>query len=211
MLDPTSTDNSGGVGLGTLVKTKVQALQDGLPIFDTTIEFDTDQNDVDILVAGTRIVFLPMEYETNVKETFAFLTDIIDALDGNEQRIDLRKQPRQTFEVEYKLDGNDRQRMQAVLMDWMDNQFGFPLYHEKVTLTSAVSASATSYPISGGDDVDFRDGGLAVIVTDANTFDVINIVTATDTTITAADPSINAYPASLTLVSYSHRLPADGV
>lgn len=200
ILDPATTDNSGGTSLGTFVKTKILALQDGLPIFDTTIEFDTDQNDVNLLVAGTRIVFLPMEYENNVKETLAFLTDIISSLDGKEQRIALRKQPRQIFEVEYKLTDNDRQRMQAVMMDWMDNQFGFPLYHEKVAVTSAISASATLYPITGGDDVDFRVGGLAVIITDANTFDVISILSITDTLITASDPSVNAYPAGTSIM-----------
>ena len=195
ILDPTTTDNSGGVSLGTLVKTKIQALIDGLPIFDTTVEFDTDQNDVNLLVSGIRIISIPMEYEVNVKETLSFLTDIITSAEGKEQRISLRKQPRQVFEVEYKLTTNDRQRMQAMLMDRMHGQFGFPLYHEQVALTSSVSIGTTNYPITGGDSVDFRIGGLAAIITDANTFDIISIVATTDTVITGSDPSINAYPA----------------
>ena len=196
ILDATTTDNSGGTGLGTLVQTKVQALQDGLPTFDTTIIFNTTKNDPALLVAGTRIVLIPQEYEFNTKETLAFLTEIITALDGVEQRLSLRKQPRQTFEVEYKLTENDRQRVQVLLMDWQDKLFGFPLWHEKLTLTSAVSAGATQYPVTGADEADFRVGGLGVIFTDVNTFDVLNITAVTSTLITAADPSVNGYAAA---------------
>lgn len=200
ILDPSSTDNTGGVGLGTLVKAKIRALADGLPTFDTNIIFDTDKGDPELLVTGTRVVLMPQEYEVNVRETLAFLTDIIGALDGQEQRIALRKQPRQIFEVEYALTDNDRQRMQAQLMDWMDNIFGFPLWHEKLTLTSAVSAGATQYAVLGADDVDFRVGGLGLAFTDANTFDVLNITAVTDTLITVADASVNAYPVGTRIV-----------
>jgi hypothetical protein len=202
MLDSSTTDNCGNsFVLGTMVKRDLVALTEGLPVFDSSLDFTfTGSNNLTILVAGSRLVLIPFEYESPTRETLAFLTDIIESLNGEEQRIALRKNPRQIFEVTYLLDENDRQRMQVLLMDWMENSFGFPLWHEKVVLTSAVTAGATSYPISGGDDVDFRDGGLAVVFTNANTFDVIQITTATDTTITADDPSVNAYPAGTTIM-----------
>lgn len=200
-LDPTSTGNGAGTGLGTLVKLKVNALSDGLPIFDSDVVFTFDSGDVvSLLLAGSRIVLMPMEYEAPVKEVLAWLTDIIEAVDGSEQRIALRKNPRQVFEVVYKLDGNDRQRMQMLLMDWTDNVFGFPLWHEKLKLTAAVSAGATTYQVANADEVDLRVGGLAVVFTDSNTFDVINISALTSTQITAADPSVNAYPAGTTIM-----------
>lgn len=193
ILDPSTTNNSGGAGLGTLVKTKVQALQDGLPTFDGDAIFVTTSNDPVLLMSGTRIVLIPYEFEVNVQETLAFLTDMHDALDGHEQRIALRKQPRQSFNVKYALEGLDRQGLQALLFDWMDNLFGLPLWHERVFLTAAVSSGATTYPISGGDDVDFRVGGLAVVISDRLTFDVIQIDAVTDVLVTAASSSLNAY------------------
>ena len=182
-------------GLGTLVKTVVRATSKGLPFFDSNILFEVSSNDVELFMSGSRIVLIPQEYEAPVTETLSFLTDIITALDGSEQRIALRKNPRQLFEVTYKLTTNDRQRMQALLMDWTDQVFGFPVQHEALKLTSAVSSGATSYPVLAADEVDLRLGGLAVVITDANTFDVITIDALTSTTITAADVSINAYPA----------------
>lgn len=194
LLDPSSTSNDGGVGLGTLVQMKIQALSDGLPTFDTTVDFlFSDGDELSLGIMGTRIVFLPVEYEAPVNETLAFLTDIITSLDGKEQRIALRENPRQLFDVEYVLDENDRQRMQAVLMDWMDNLFGFPLFHEQVELTAAHTAGGTTYAITQGDQVDFRVGGLAAVMSSADVFDVIRISAVTPTQITASDPSTNSY------------------
>lgn len=201
-LDPTTTDNSGGTALGTLVQLKVQALPDGLPLFDSNIVFDfsSPATDVEILLSGERIVLLPFEYEVPVRETLAWLTDIIEALDGREQRIALRKQPKQLFEVTYLLDGNTRQRMQAILFDWMDNAFGFPLWHERLFLTAGTSIGATSFPVADADQADFRVGGLAAIITNDYTYDVINIATVTATQITSVSPSLNAYPAGTRIV-----------
>lgn len=200
-LDPSSTDNTAGTGLGTLVKLKVQALLDGLPTFDGSVVFEFDSgDDVFLEFSGSRIVLIPMEYEAPVGEALEFLTDIITSINGKEQRIALRKNPRQVFDITYILDGADRQRMQSLLMDWTANVFGFPLWHEQVRLTAAVSAGTTTYQVTGADDVDFREGGLALIITDNNTFDVINITALTDTEITANDPSTNAYPAGTLLM-----------
>lgn len=193
-LDPTSTDNSGGTGLGTLVKLKIVATQDGLPQFHGTVDFAFDAGDeVSIEASGSRIVLMPFEYEAPCREVLAWLTEIIEAIDGNEQRIAHRENPRQLFEVTYLLDSNDRQRMQAILMDWTDNLFGFPLWHEKLKLTASHTAGTTTYSVAGASAVDLRVGGLAVVFTDANTFDVIQIAALTDTLITAEDPSVNSY------------------
>lgn len=198
ILDPSTTDNTGDTfALGTLVKMDVVAEQNGLPIFDDNIIFNfvAPANSPQLFLSGQRIVLIPLEYESPTSETLAFLTDVIEALDGKDYRIALRDQPRQIFEVLYRLDTNDRQRILALLMDWTDKPFGFPLWHEKLRLTASVSAAATSYPVSAADEVDLRIGGLALVLSDNNTFDVINIDALTATTITAADPSINAYAA----------------
>lgn len=194
-LSASSTGNSAGTGLGTLVLTKIQALQDGLPSFDTSVVFDFSApgNDVQLLISGQRIVLMPMAYEAPVKETLAWLTDIIESLDGREQRIALRQHPRAIFEVTYLLDDNERQRMEAILFDWMDNLFGFPLWHERVFLTAATSVGATVYQVRGADVVDFRVGGMAVVIQDSGVYDVITIQAVTATQITATSASVNGY------------------
>ena len=53
ILDPTTTDNSGGTGLGTLVETAIRVLQDGLPQFDSNAIFVTTANDPFLLASGS--------------------------------------------------------------------------------------------------------------------------------------------------------------
>ncbi len=191
-----STDNSAGTGLGTIVQATVHATQTGIPTFDAQVLFNfaSPGNDPILLVSGSRVVLIPFEYENDVVERLSFATNVIATLDGREQRIATRKQPRQLFEVRYALEGIDRQNFQALMFDFSDGVLGLPLYHETVHLTAATSVAATSYPVVGALDVDFRVGGLAVIITDRNIFDVIAITAVTDTLISAGDPSVNAYP-----------------
>ena len=203
-LDSTTTSQDELVSpqvLGTMVQRDVVAATEGLPIFDDSVVFNiTGANNVQLLLSGVRLVLMPMEYEAPVQETLAWLTDIITALDGNEQRIALRKNPRQMFDVTYLLDGADRQRMQSLLMDWTNNQFGFPLWHEKLELSASVAIGTTTYSVANTADVDLRVGGLAVVLSDRNTFDVITIASMTATTIVSADPSVNAYDAGTTIM-----------
>lgn len=192
--DPTTTANDGGTGLGTIVKWTLDAEPEGLPTFSGTVEFAFDvAATVSLLASGRRLVLIPFEYESPMRERLLFATDVMESVNGKEQRAAFRKQPRQQFDVRYQLDGTERQRMQVLLMDWMANFFGFPLWHEAVYLTATVSSGATVYQVTGADEVDFRVGGLAVVLTDNRTFDIINISAVTATTITAADVSLNGY------------------
>lgn len=199
MLDSTTTDNTGdSFVLGTMVNRDIIAEKEGLASFDTTIDFLFSTGEVpQLFVSGQRLVLIFMDYESAttaaMQETLAFLTEIIPGMSGAEQRIALRKQPRQLFDVMYKLDGNDRQRMQALLMDWQHRIFGFPLQNELLLTTATAAVGTLVYQVTGADDVDLRVGGLAVIISDANTFDVITIASKTDTTITASDPSLNEH------------------
>jgi hypothetical protein len=201
ILGAATTDNSGGTGLGTLDLTIVRALQQGLPTFSgTTVFVFSGANSPLLTLSGTRIVLIPFQFESDLDEILEFLTDVMESISGKEQRVALRGFPRQFFEVTYALDGVDRRRMSALLFDWQSKTFGLPLWHEEVRTTAAVSIGTTSYPVTGADEVDFRVGGLAAIIDDSNTFDVINISAVTATTITASDPSVNAYPAGTSLM-----------
>lgn len=197
VISPTSTDNSGGVGLGTVVQTTVNATQDGLPTFDASVLFNfaSPANDPLLLVTGNRVVMIPFPYEVDVIERLQFLTDVIPALDGHEQRIALRKNPRQFFDVRYALDLVERQRFETLVFDFSAGVFGLPLKHEELLLTAATSVGATLYPVANALDIDLRVGGLAVVISDSVTFDVIEIQAVTDTLITAVATSLNAYPA----------------
>lgn len=194
LLDPATTDNSGGTGLGTITKTVLTATQDGLPTFDSTVEFVSSENDVSLAVSGTRIVLLTQQFEAPAQERLEWLTDVIDTIDGKEQRIALRKNPRQAFTVRYRLSGLDLQNFQAIMFDWQTSLFALPLWHESQEQTAAVSASATQLQVADTASVDLRVGGLVAIIADSHTYDVATISSMTSTTITLSSPLVNSYP-----------------
>jgi hypothetical protein len=200
-VDASSTSNNGGTGLGTVVQLKVRALVDGLPQFDTTIDFtfDTGQ-EISLPVSGQRIVLVPLEYEVDLVEVLSFRTDVHDALSGKNKRLALRDNPRQLFEADYVLEGDDRQRMEMLLLDWLDNVFAVPMWHEALRLTAATSVGATQYLVTGADEVDIRVGGLALVITDAATFDVLNVTAVTPTQVTASSAAAFGYPVGTMLL-----------
>ncbi len=201
LLDPSTTGQTTSA-LGTIVPSKVQAEQDGLPTFDSDIifQFLPVANDVTLLLSGSRIALLPFIYEFGTKESLSFLTNVIPSLTGKRQAISVRKQPRQSFQVEYSLEAEDRQEMHAILFDQMGSNFGFPVLDEGLTLTADALANATTFDVSGADEVDIRVGGLCALITDRRVFDVISIDSVTATLITSSNPAINAYPEGTILV-----------
>lgn len=196
-LRSSSTANDAGTGLGTLDLTRVRALRDGLPSFNAAIVFDVTApgEDVELRVAGIRVVLVPFNYESGIVEILSAKTEVDESVNGKEQRRGDRKRLRQAFEGVFQLKEVDRQSFEAVVFDSLGSIFGLPLWHDLVRTTAAVSAGAVVYPVSGADDADFRVGGLAVAITDAYTFDVISIDAVSDTQIDAASASAFGYPA----------------
>jgi hypothetical protein len=193
ILDPSSTFNP-----PVPVEDFIRALQDGLPSFDTTIDFVfSDGATLSLYISGNRISVFPFAFDMgrlgNLRETISFLTDVIESQNGKEQRISLRKQPRQFFEVQLRLDETERQQFQSLLFDWQHNNFGLPMWQEQVYLTAAASATDEQLTVVGADDSDFRVGGLVVVYTDELTYDVAEIVAVTDTLITLSTPIANSY------------------
>ena len=184
----------------SLVEVRLRALLEGLSNFDGDVQFVFDIDAVTVTASGSRISMITEEYEFPYSSTESYLTDIIPVRDGGEQRISLRKNPRESYNTIFRLDGVNRQRFHAQLFGFHALNFGLPLWEEAVRTTAAVSSGTFQYQISGGDDVDFRVDGLAVVITDANVFDVITISAVTDTLITSSSASQFAYAANTRLI-----------
>lgn len=202
ILRGTTTGNGAGTGLGTIELTRVIAETQGLAFFDSNVLFDfgSPGNDVQLLLSGQRIVLIPFEYEAPLREVLQFLTNVIETKNGKEQRISLRRSPRQIFSTVYRLSDTERQRMQMLLFDWQAKLFGLPLWHEVVKLTSPVSSGATSLPVSGADEAGFRVGGLVAVIQDNNTFDVVTITSVSSSSIGLGSPVTSSYLAGVSVV-----------
>ena len=200
-LAPASTFNVDLItGLGTPAFIDLRVLQDGLSRFDGPVTFNWDLQATFLNTSGSRVSIITSNYDFPYSETLEFLTDIIPSTSGTEQRISVRKQPRETFNCIFRLDGIERQRMQALIFDWHSEIFGLPLYHEGVQMSTSSLVGANQFQITGGDATEFRVGALGLVIIDAFTFDIVTISAITDTLLSITGTAVFAYPAGTRVV-----------
>lgn len=156
---------------------EVQVTTVGPPRIDGTLDFVTTCGNFSIVITGDRVVMFSFAPERGISETLEFRTDIITAANGGEQRISIRKNPRQFFTMNLRIEeGKELRDMQALLQGWHPGVFGVPIWWEARELInngvsgSQVIAVDTAYG-------DFRVGGLAIVWISENEFDALQIQT----------------------------------
>lgn len=175
----------------------LEVTPDGAPTINTTLDFDTDEPYLlQIPIQGTRIVMFPFEPEAPLTERLLFLTDVLEATDGTEQRISLRKAPRQEFVMKLlREDGPERQKIDFLMFDWQSRVFGLPIWTEPSFLTAAVLAGVTTVNVDDTTLADFRVGGLAIVYESEDKFDALEVVSVGPTSIGFNTPLLNDYGA----------------
>ena len=173
----------------------LEVTPDGAPTINTTLDFDIDlPYTLSIPIQGTRIVMFPFEPEAPLTERIQFLTDILEAKDGTEQRVSLRLAPRQEFDLKLlREDGPERQKIDFLLFDWQSRVFGLPIWTEPSYVTSAVTAGQTSVNVDDTTLGDFRADGLAIIFESEDKFDALEVQSVGPTTINFKTPIQNNY------------------
>lgn len=167
----------------------------GDPFVDDVLTFIFDIGLIEVPIEIQRIVLWGIAPELPFREILGFLTDVIPKRDGSEQRIALRKNPRQRFMYPYLVDeGTVRQTLENLLFDWQSRVFAVPVWLEETELTAAATAGDTSIAVTETDWRDFRVGGLVVIFTGQSTFDAIVITSIGPASIGLDSPLINSYP-----------------
>ena len=169
----------------------------GDPKVDGTLDFVFDMGTVEVPVTIERVVLFPLPPELPYEEFLEFLTDVLVHKDASEQRIALRKNPRQLFVWNFILeDGSERTKIHNFLFDWQSRVFGVPQWHELTSLTAAGAVDDTSITVQTTAFADYRtaNGNLVLIYTDDGTFDVLPLNALTATTLTFDSPLLNSYP-----------------
>lgn len=168
---------------------------DGAPTINTTLDFDTDETYLlSIPITGTRIVMFPFEPEAPLTERLLFLTDVLEATDGTEQRVSLRLAPRQEFTMRLlREDGPERQRVDFLMFDWQSRVFGLPVWIEPAFLTAAATSGQTVINVDTTATGDFRVDGLAIVFESEDKFDALEVDAVGPTSITFKTPIANNY------------------
>lgn len=169
---------------------------------DLAFIFDFGGTTITVPISLNRIVLFPVLPEIPYRERLQFNTDMLFHEDGGEQRISVRKNPRQIFEWNIRIDDGtfDRSRMDALMFDWQGRTWGVPMWHEATALTADAAIGALTISVVSTADADYRVGGLVMIYQDSQVFDVQTIASVTSTTITLTNATLAAY-SSGTLVS----------
>ncbi len=206
---PTFPDTIGSFSGRTL---NIEVTTNGVPQFNTTMDFVFDVGTTMVPITGSRVIMFPYRPEQPMRETLSFLTDVFEHKDGSEQRVALRKNPRQSFNLRYNRElGTERSRLDFLMFDWQSRVFGLPMWHEPMSVTSAITVSDTVVSVDTTDFTDIRVGGLAIVLApDEVTFDALEISSFTGTSITFNSPLQNAYPVG-TQVYPIRTAVADGI
>ncbi len=166
----------------------------GEPIIDTTLDFVFDTGTVKVPIKAQRVTLFNLPPELPYTEVLAFLTDVIEHTDGSEQRISLRKNPRQFFEWEIIMEpGIERQIMDSLMFEWQSRIWGIPVWHELTTLTVAAGIGTSTINVETTNFADYRIGGLVLIRTSQTVYDVLVLVSKTSNTLTFENPTLKAH------------------
>lgn len=167
----------------------------GPPVINSSLDFIFDLYDIPVPVTGRRITMFPFRPQAPIVERLLFFTQVMEALDGSEQRIALRRAPRQQFDLTFVVrDGESRQRIENLMFDWQDRVFGLPMWHEPAQLSAPASAGQFSVNVSTTSFADFRVGGLAIVFRDSQSFDALEISAIGPSSLTFTSPLVNDYP-----------------
>lgn len=142
-------------------------------------------------------------WRTPVVERLEWLTDVHEAKDLTESRIQLRAFPRRYLEYELLESGYDAARLDALLWGWQAKQFTLPVWTDPQKLTASLPAGSTSIAAET-EGFDFYAGGKAVLWQSEQNYEAVDIDsietdTAGDTFLALAVATTESWPAGTRL------------
>jgi len=187
---------------------EVQVASDGPPTIDGTLDFTFDVTSVSVPITGTRVILFGLiPSGGTVNERLSWLTNVMKAADGTEQRAAVRQFPRQQISFQAITQRDiDRNELNAFLFDWHSRVFGVPLWWDARLVNADVVVGATSISVVSTEWADFRIDGLAAVIAfdaDGNrTADTLKIlsVSASPSVVTFTGGTLNAYTSGQALL-----------
>ena len=178
---------------------------DGPGIFDAFFTFDFGSAGAPVLeVSGARVVVWPHMAQRPITETLEFLTDVLEARTGAEQRVMVRAEPRNSYRALYQ--SSDPQEVALLLNElfgWQGRTFGVPQWQYARHLGADLAGGETVLNVDTT-NADFRDGGLVIFWKDYATWEIGEIVSHSSSQITLARALTSAHSAINTWVVPMH-------
>jgi len=171
----------------------------GPPNINGSLTFVFDNQEIVVAITGSRVVMFPFAPQAEMNETLEWATYIIEANDGTEQRVGARITPRQRIQMSVLTQAVQDTTLRALLFDWLPRVWGIPIWWEQQSTEEAVVAGQLTIDVDTTTG-DFRVGGLAMIWHAYNEFDVMEIESLTDTSLTfVVGPELDYLPGALVM------------
>lgn len=142
----------------------------------------------------------PWRPQRGMTESMEWMTDIIEAHDGTEQRMQVRQAPRQAFDASIMLDSPiELAKLRVAIAAWQHRLWGWPCWHEAVKLGATLVSGSASIPVDTT-VADFRAGGLAIIHASPTAYEVIQISTVAAGSLTLVGVTTLTHPATASVM-----------
>jgi hypothetical protein len=168
----------------------------GPPTIDASYTFTfADGEVVELTMFGQRITAwaLTPDWQTPVEERLGWKTDRLRAWDATEQRRALRIAPRRNVKFSTWMSDQDKQYIENQFFAWGALIWALPIWWDGQRL-SVQSNPGDVVVLADTVGRDFVANGLAIILNDARTFEVIQLGTITSTQLSLVRAVVGTWP-----------------
>lgn len=167
----------------------------GPPAINAELQFTIGGDVYTVVIVGERLLLLPVEpnWREPITEQLEWLTDVITAYDGSEQRSRSRLAARRAFEYSWIVDGDASAHTLNLLQGWQNRVFSMPVWMDKTRLAVAVSPGTTTLQVDTTDR-SFEVGGFMALFVDKDNYEQMEIATVSTGQLTLTKPLAQAWP-----------------
>lgn len=170
----------------------------GAPVIDAAYRFVFAGGLTALLVVtGRRVVVFGMrpDWSQGITERLEWLTEVLEAYDGTEQRVRLRQLPRRGFEYGFLIEGRDAQVLDHLLFAWGARIYCLPVWTDISTLAGEAAVGSTALTVQDAANSDYHAGGLAVLWRSNTRHEAVEILSIAGNTLTLKLPLAGSWPA----------------
>lgn len=163
----------------------------GPVVIDAVITWQIENaNSLNLSITGKRAVVWPFKPLDDMQETLEFKTDILQSFEG-EQRMAIRYSPRQVFNAEFYLTEQQFAFAKGLSSQFANKVYGFPIWYEQSSV-ALITSGATTITVDTT-NADYRTASAFLIFESLDKYEVLEVQSFTNTTITSKSPVLNSY------------------
>ena len=143
-----------------------------------------------VTFTGARVIIMTTPPESQVTEGWEWVTDVIQAASGDEQRISVRDVPRQTLVYRFIREDRDLAYLVNQLWGWHENVWALPVWTDYTLLSGDISTGVLNFNVEDTTKRDFRVGELCLLWDGIDSFEAVEVASFTNTNIACTLPTI---------------------